>query len=150
DHAGWLHEQQNRRFDVRVPRRDRRQPGDGVTIAGSGNLVQGDYIGLDANGNGGPGLGNLLSGVAIAEGASRNTIGGPTPGFRVVIAGNRGDGVAIAGSDNLVQGVYIGLDPLGQMPLGNAGSGVAILDGASGNLVVASVISGNQGNGVTI
>jgi hypothetical protein len=71
--------------------------GDGVTIAGSGvmnNVVQGNYIGTDADGN--APLGNDKCGVAIDGGAGPNTLG---PGN--LIAYNGLSGVRVHGPHTL-------------------------------------------------
>ena len=110
--------------------------GVGVLLAfgsGTGNLVQGNYIGTDASGT--QPLGNLQSGVSIGSGASNNTIGGMISSAANLIAGNFGDGISITGTgrgpntvDNLVQGNYIGTDFSGTQSLGNLRNGVLILD----------------------
>jgi hypothetical protein len=87
--------------------------GNGVLISGSGttaNTVQGDFIGVAANGT--TALGNGQSGVFVAELAAGNAVGGTAPGAGNVIANNGGDGVLIgskpgftaAGAGNSVQG----------------------------------------------
>src|SRR5207302_10659249 len=93
----------------------------GVWINGSGatgNLVQGNYIGV--GGDGGTALGNSFSGVHIASGAS-NTIGGTTASARNIISANGfisgpWSGIDIEGTGatgNFVQGNYIGTDSSG-------------------------------------
>ena len=67
--------------------------GNGVVIAGAGNVVEGNWIGVDATGK--SALGNSLDGVVV-DGVSLNTIGGTTAGTRNVISGNLGQGVSIA------------------------------------------------------
>ena len=67
--------------------------GSGVVLAGSGNLVEGNWIGVSITGK--SAIGNSLDGVVI-EGVSLNTIGGTSAGTRNVIAGNLGQGVSIA------------------------------------------------------
>jgi uncharacterized repeat protein (TIGR01451 family) len=137
--------------------------GDGVLIRGSGatgNLVEGNFIGLNAAGN--SSLGNNI-GVEIV-GAGSNVVGDGTPGTGNVISGNTAQGVYIHGSgagNNLVQGNFIGTDPNGAMSLAN-GVGVEIdgtnLFGSStdGNtiggtsLFTRNIISGNTGDGVFI
>jgi parallel beta-helix repeat protein len=66
----------------------------------TGNLVQGNVIGADTTG---AALGNNGAGVAIAGGASNNTVGGTDPGAGNTIAFNQGKGVAIlSGTGNRV------------------------------------------------
>jgi titin len=132
----------------------------GVYISDSGttgNLVAGDMIGTDATGS--RALPNSSSGVVIQNEASNNTIGGTTTAARDVISGNNWEGVHIGGSrttGNVVEGDYIGLNASGSAALGNAQSGVGIVDGASNNIIGGTVsgsgdvISGNASNGVYI
>ena len=137
--------------------------GVGVLLAfgsGTGNLVQGNYIGTDASGT--QPLGNLQGGVSIGSGASNNTIGGMISSAHNLIAGNFGDGISITGTgrgpntvDNLVQGNYIGTDFSGTQSLGNLRNGVLILN-APNNLIggtatgAGNVISGNAGDGISL
>ncbi len=120
----------------------------GVTIQGSANVVEGDYIGTDSTGT--VKLGNV-DGVLIQSGATANTIGGTSSGAANVISGNT-DGVFMnsAGtSGNVVLGNLIGTDISGTANLGNT-DGVLIMGGATGNTVgstitgAANVISGNH------
>ena len=106
----------------------------GVQIRGTGtdgNIVQGNYLGTDKTGT--APLGNFF-GVAVAEGASNNSIGGATPAARNIISSNTGStGVTIGGgSGNKVRGNYIGTDKSGGIALGNDGHGVIVSVGATG------------------
>ena len=133
--------------------------GAGVVLTDSGtsdNLVEGNYIGTGTAGA--AGVGNHY-GVQVVNGATSNTVGGTTSGARNVISGNLWDGVQLLGSgtsSNVLEGNYLGLNAAGTAGLGNTGSGVAIAQGASGNViggtssVDANTISGNQGDGVYI
>jgi FG-GAP-like repeat len=127
--------------------------GAGVFISGpdsTGNQVLGNLIGANAGGT--TGFGNA-KGVVVS--ASGNIIGGTAAGAGNIISGNRGDGVAITGTDNRVEGNFIGTDVTGTNDQGNGGNGVTIIN-ASGNIVggtvpaARNVIAGNGGNGVTI
>jgi hypothetical protein len=128
----------------------------GVEIdSGTGNFVQGNFIGTDVAGtaalaNGGDGI--LVRGTGTI-------IGGTVGGARNVISGNSQNGVEIFTSRNFVQGNYIGTDARGSAPLGNALDGVFVNSGgvydADGNTVggtssARNVISGNGHNGVEI
>jgi titin len=136
--------------------------GDGVYLRGKsdGNFVEGNYIGVDVDGQGKTGLGNGGNGVKINGGAS-NTIGGlatkagQPPGN--VISGNRFYGVSIEhplATDNHVQGNLIGLAADGVTVAGNL-SGV-FLKQVHGNEIggmasgAGNVISGNSNDGVEI
>ena len=100
--------------------------GDGISItAGTGNLVEGNYIGTTAAGT--SPLGNGSIGVVIFS--AGNTVGGTTAGARNIISGNGLDGVSMTDSganNNLIEGNYIGTDVSGTLPLGNARQGVSI------------------------
>jgi parallel beta-helix repeat protein len=124
---------------------------DGVLIGGSasGNVVQGDWIGVNFSG---AALGNGGNGLNIA--GNSNTVGGTVTAARNVISGNTGDGVLIASgaSGNQVQGNFIGADITGSKPLANSiGIEVAgnsnTIGGASG---ARNLISGNSNDGVKI
>ncbi len=116
------------------------------------NNVQGNYIGTNLNGT--AAIGNSLSGVQVN--ATGNTIGGTVAGAGNVISGNGQHGVLIQGGinvANLVQGNRIGTSANGAADLGNAQSGVQVLN-SSGNTIggttasARNVISGNNENGI--
>lgn len=141
----------------------------GIHIRGSsissfpttGNLVQGNYIGVDITGL--TGLGNGGSGVLIWD-ADENVVGGVEEGARNVIADNTEHGVQVEVTDvrigptpprpdcsfasgNIVQGNFIGVDATGEQPLGNGRSGIfnqstaTTIGGAAagaGNIISAS------------
>ncbi len=70
---------------------------EGVELVGTsgnvtGNVVQGNWIGLDATGTNS--LGNGNAGVAISS-AAANQIGGAAPGARNVISGNGNNGMVL-------------------------------------------------------
>ena len=126
----------------------------------SGNLLQGNYIGVNAAGS--ADLGNTKVGVQINF-APRNTIGGTSDGAGNVISGNDLDGVLIISSDNIVQGNKIGTDVTGTAPLGNGPAGGGTLGGAgvrffsgSHNTIggttpgARNIISGNINEGIFI
>jgi hypothetical protein len=139
--------------------------GSGIALqTGGGNVIAGNYVGVDSTGataaaNGG-------DGVSISGGSSNNTVGGTTAAALNVLSANAGSGVEISGSGtngNVVEGNYIGTDVSGTLktdgngnPLGNGTDGVAIHNGASGNVVggtasgALNVISANTANGVEI
>ncbi len=120
-----------------------------------GNVIGTDLTGLHATDGSGASYGNGLSGVAIDAGAAGNLVTG-TSSAPEVISNNGGDGVLISGSDyNDIFGVDIGADINGANALPNAGDGVAVNSGATGNYVgfvgySPNIISGNAGNGVSL
>jgi Right handed beta helix region len=124
-----------------------------VLPSNSGNIVAGNWIGLDLSG---AADGNQ-DGVRVSS--KTNTIGGTTAADRNVISGNTDDGVAITGSGvtgNLVEGNYVGTDTSGAAAIGNGAQGVAVTGGATANTVggtttgAGNVVSGNGQNGVRI
>ena len=117
-------------------------------LTATGNLVQGNYIGLDINGT--AAIANGGDGVRIAS-APGNTIGGTVGGARNVISGNLAVGVDIldpASTNNAVQGNYIGTDATGTAPVGNFNEGVFVNGGISNVIggttsAARNLISGN-------
>jgi hypothetical protein len=145
---------------------------DGVSLLGSAgtvarNLVQGNYVGTDVTGTTvvdptGNRLGNGRNGVLLFDQATGNTIADN------LVSGNSRDGVNISGttataigSDNVVQGNYIGTDrtattaydPAGNA-LGNLANGISLRDGARSDTIggiafgAGNVISGNGQDGI--
>lgn len=135
----------------------------------SGNVIQGNYIGLNAKGDGA--LGNQREGVFISTAAgdvavSNTLVGGTTPGAGNVISGNRFDGILIGSfttTATTVQGNRIGTNASGMSAIPNDGDGIRI-DLASSNVIGGSapgagnLISGNgrsgsgtgRGNGISV
>jgi len=129
----------------------------------SGNRVQGNYIGTNANGT--AKIPNAKDGVVIGNGASDNLVGGETPGERNLISGNGEIGVNLSrtatyagdgATANRVLGNYIGTDVTGTQAMGNGQFGVHIGFGAYDNVVggekpgMRNIISGNASAGVLI
>jgi hypothetical protein len=110
--------------------------GHGVVLQDPGSdVVQGNYIGLQADGS--TVAGNGLNGIFV-NGTFNNTIGGTVAEAGNVISANGQDGVSLTGSaatGNLVQGNLVGVGSDGVTPLGNAVDGVAIVGGAHDNMV---------------
>jgi len=117
----------------------------------TGNLVQGNLVGLDAKGTNA--IGNALGGVHLGVGIQSNTIGGTVTGARNVISGNITAGVFLtdAGtSGNLIEGNYVGTDITGTNAIPNTLAGIYLPNGgAPGNIIggtvtgARNVISGN-------
>ncbi|MDQ5867549.1 MAG: CSLREA domain-containing protein, partial [Chloroflexota bacterium] len=122
-------------------------------IGGTGNLIQGNYIGTNPTGTSAvPNAGGIL-----LDNAPNNTVGGTTAAARNLISGNSGPGVNIVNSGstgNLIQGNYIGTNAAGTSALPN-GTGI-ILDNAPNNTIggtaagAGNLISGNTGAGVDV
>jgi CSLREA domain-containing protein len=96
----------------------------------TGNQILGNFIGTDKTGT--QILGNFR-GVLID--ASFNIVGGLGPAARNVIGGSSGSGLYIRGSNNLVQGNYIGTDVTATADLGNQQRGAVFTGGASDNML---------------
>ncbi|MGD0258843.1 MAG: hypothetical protein ABSD29_03365 [Verrucomicrobiota bacterium] len=123
-----------------------------ITTNSVGNLVQGNYIGVDATGANA--LGNAVDGISI-DSASSNTVGGTTPGATNVISGNANYGIEIyntGATGNSIQGNFIGTAVSGQSALANNLCGVHIQ--SPGNTVggalsgAGNLISGNGQAGI--
>jgi hypothetical protein len=134
--------------------------GDGVIIAeGSrGNVLNGNFVGTTADGDGA--LGNGGDGVWIA-GANNNSLIGckfvnnPFVYYNVV-SGNRGNGLSITNSNNtVVQGNFFGAGADNSTPVGNRLNGI-LVEGTSANTQVGGVIplgnvsAGNGANGIEV
>ncbi len=132
----------------------------GVDISSNGavaNVVQGNFIGLNAVGN--AAIPNGGAGIGIYGGAQSNLVGGTLASARNVISGNGEQGVAVGNagtSGNLIQGNYIGVNPAGTMAIGNTWAGVNFFGRATENFAgggvpgAGNVISGNNNQGVLI
>ena len=60
-------------------------------FSGTGNVIEGNFIGTDANGT--ADLGNGGSAGVFLSSENDDLIGGPLPAARNLISGNEGDGV---------------------------------------------------------
>src|SRR5579884_2643980 len=126
---------------------------DGVKIdsGGSGNVVLGNYIGVNTYDT--AALGNSGNGIEVA--GNSNTIGASYAVAPNEISGNTGDGVLLdsGSSGNQVLGNYIGTNHGGNAAVANK---IGIEDAGSRNTIGGSVlgdknvISGNTGDGVLI
>lgn len=119
----------------------------------TGNLIQGNLVGTDASGEVGLATGTL-AGVpmpAIWLQGDENVIGGTAPGAGNVIASAAGEGIAIVGDGNLVDGNWIGTDRASLLDLGNGGSGIRIQgDGNAVGVAAPNAIACNGGDGVSV
>ena len=128
---------------------------DGVDIIGggtAGNIVEGDYIGVDADGmNADP---NQRDGVDV-NGASGTIIGGPDASAGNIISGNVNGGVQLENnaSNNLLEGNYIGVAADGATPFFDGtptapsliGFDVSIVS-SNNNTLIGNVMSGTSTN----
>ena len=129
----------------------------GIMIVGptaTGNIIQGNFIGLDATGM--IGIGNEGRGVAIDE-ASGNYIGGAQPGAGNLIAANRATGVRIWGgtsTGNVVQGNWIGTNKAFEIKVGLfpepdiLSNARGVQSRGDGNYILENYIVGNTWDGV--
>jgi Calx-beta domain-containing protein/beta-propeller repeat-containing protein/carboxypeptidase family protein len=126
----------------------------GITINGSGNLIEANFIGTNAAGT--AGLGNGISGVEAfnVSGSSslNNVIGGTAAGAGNLISGNQ-RGIQLNSTPMVIQGNLIGTDVSGTSAIGN---GAGISGFAAGTIIgglvpgARNIISGNTGDGVAI
>ena len=111
---------------------------------GSGDVIQGDFVGTDTTGmNGGFGIGNV-QGIVDDQSLSP-IIGGVDPAARNIISGNVACGIILIGTagtpfGGAIQGDYIGTDATGTQPLGDAYQGILLLD-------TSNILVGGTGHG---
>src|SRR5947207_5042290 len=125
--------------------------GPGISIQlGIGNVVQGNVIGVDVTGT--VALGN--TGPGITTNGSNNLFGGTTVNARNIVSGNNRGIDTGNGSNNTIQGNFIGTDITGTIAIANPNVGVNT-QGANnliGGLTTTpgtppgNLISGNTGN----
>src|SRR5262249_52732333 len=135
----------------------------GGTLPSYANIIAGNLIGTDADGNFGAGFGNAEAGVYI-NGAQNTLIGTNADGVgdaleANVISGNALSGITIDGSlltdTTTVAGNYIGTNASG-IAVPNTGPGVQIINGSPGNIIGGSVaargntIEFNTGPGILV
>jgi hypothetical protein len=103
-----------------------------------GNLVKGNFMGLNVTGKGA--IDGLSYGVSV--GGHHNVIGGTEPGARNIISGNSGGGMLIGGdseewaaTENVIQGNFVGTDDSGTLPLGNGRWAIRVGGRASNNTI---------------
>lgn len=120
--------------------------------AGDGNVVAGNYVGIDTTGA--PTAGQQFIGITIRDTSEDNTIGGTTADARNVISGNVSAAIAGGGDGTRILGNFIGTNPSGTAAV-MVGKGVSLSDGAG--MVVGgtapgsrNVVSGNSGGGLFV
>lgn len=119
-----------------------------LSIEAVGNVVEGNYIGLDVDGV--TTMGNTGFGISVLS--SGNSIGGTTSQSRNVISGNGNSGIYIfpGTSGNVVAGNYIGTNAAGAAARPNSRNGVE-MSGVSNVIGGTSAGAGNviSGNGLS-
>ena len=120
----------------------------------SGNRVQGNIVGLAADGA--TDLGNNETGVILNFG-SNNIVGGAVLEARNIVSGNRTNGITLqaGGGSHTVQGNHIGTDATGTLDVGNGFDGISfnvrandLIGGA--NPGEGNLISGNDSDGISV
>jgi streptogramin lyase len=128
--------------------------GGGASNPSSGNVVEGNYIGIDSTGTA-VAMGLGLYGVGLGDG-NGNLIGGTTPSARNVIAGWRVaqvemgfQGDIVTGAGTTVEGNYIGTDATGTKSF-VSNPATSNTTGVSGwyNTVIADNLISGLGTGI--
>jgi CSLREA domain-containing protein len=103
--------------------------------SGTGNVLLGNYIGVDRTGL--TALANDTSGVGIGINSDGVIVGGMADGARNIISGNTGGGISISGAnDTIVQGNYVGISADGNNPIPNSNvAAVGILVAGDNNTI---------------
>lgn len=138
--------------------------GDGIALrhmdASSGNVIEGNYVGFDIDGNVPAGVSGARFGIVIEGGVGRAEgvrIGGSNPGQGNIVGGYS-YGIHLSqqhhpsGSDMVVQGNTIGLKPDGTTAAGNSvGIQMVGFNNVTGSLLIGgtspgegNIIAGNQ------
>lgn len=115
--------------------------GNGVTLEGSGITLNGNYIGIHANGTT---FGNALDGVHVTSLSAGNNIGyNPNAASNFVanvISGNGGNGIALHGSSsNTIVSNRIGTNADGSAAVANGQNGILLTEGSDNNTVGGTV-----------
>lgn len=118
-----------------------------LLLAGAdGNVIQGNFIGTDANGTA---VIPNQTGIQVSA-ASNTQIGGASPDSRNLIAGSTTAAVYLSSAtDSHVQGNFVGTDRTGVLPLGNA-LGILVGSSASGNRLEGNLIRDSGGLGIDL
>jgi MBG domain (YGX type)/Bacterial Ig-like domain (group 3) len=133
---------------------------DGIDVQANNVVVAGNFIGTGSSGT--KAAGNALNGITVtgsldtigavnslnANGTIKTLLGN-------VVSGNKGSGIVVDGSNNLVEGNLVGTDLTGTVAVANGLDGVTLTGGSSNTIggttaSAANILSGNARNGVTI
>ncbi|MBO3099162.1 T9SS type A sorting domain-containing protein [Gelidibacter pelagius] len=113
----------------------------GISLtSGRNNLVIGNYIGLNAAGNGA--VPNAI-GVSIRAASTNTTVGGADPSNRNIISGNSNFGISVSGIGHNIQNNYIGLNAQGTGVISNGYEGLILGGTLTDTKVSHNTISGN-------
>ena len=144
----------------------------GGTVAGAGNLISGNFLGITGNvsfsliagntiGLAADGATVIPNGDGILLGANVTTIGGTTASARNIISGSdtatgaAGTGLDLTGDSDLIQGNYVGLTAGGVAGAGTGnvvGMALHVTNSTVGGAIsgAGNVIAGNSSDGVAI
>jgi hypothetical protein len=122
-----------------------------TTLAGTGAVIRGNYIGMASDGGAAPNL----TGVEINT--DDNLVGGTSAADRNVISGNTGWGVRVEGAidvtGNRIVGNYVGTNAAGTAAVPNGVGGVLLRAPSTVGGVAAgegNLISGNGSDGIAV
>ncbi|MFN9504296.1 MAG: beta strand repeat-containing protein, partial [Rubrivivax sp.] len=126
----------------------------GIFVDASNTTIEGNYIGVTADGNTARpnGSNNSGSGGVYINGGTGIVIGGATAAKRNVLSGNGGAGIWINAGTATILGNYIGTNAAGTVAISNGRWGMVLLSGASQVQIggaaagAGNVISGNTTN----
>jgi len=113
-----------------------------VFVNGTGNRIEGNFVGLDVTGT--IVINTNSGGISVGTSASNNTIGGSAAGAGNRIGGAIDSAIDIEGSDTIVQGNQVGTDGTGTVRLANGYFGIRVNVNSS-NTTVGGVGPG-EGN----
>jgi len=137
--------------------------GVGIGVVSDNNVIQGNFVGMDASGR--YDRGNKLDGLVVS--GEGNLIGGTEPRAGNVISGNDKAGILLAPGGTRVQGNLIGTDFKGDKRIGNSFSGIQacgcypggfppglpLIGGSepgAGNVISGNAVDGINGEGVIV
>ena len=128
-----------------------RFQGTGIVLIGAGNVIEGNYIGIDPGGT--LARSNTLGGILLNS--ANNRIGGTTTAARNVVSGSAfASGITVVGAaGNTIQGNYIGLNAAGTAAIPNQFDGIRLTNATNTQIGgtaagAGNVISGNALSGI--
>ena len=93
--------------------------GDGLTVSGPNNIIQGNFVGSDVTGQ--YDLGNLYDGISVSSATGTKILGN-------LVVNNRKNGITLGNNavNSVLENNLIGTDATGARPLGNGAAGITI------------------------